>query len=100
MPEPELMENLPHGAEDDFAQNAATPAENNFDEDDRLRAEFVDQVVEAVENGDSDAAHKLVEIAAQRRYCGFVRAGRERYAPAIGRDVGRFGRCGGFGRAE
>lgn len=61
MPEPELMENLPHGAEDDFAQNAATPAENNFDEDDRLRAEFVDQVVEAVENGDSDAAHKLVE---------------------------------------
>ena len=35
--------------------------ERQLDEDDRLKPEFVDAVLEAVENGDTEEAHRLVE---------------------------------------
>ncbi len=37
------------------------PAESQLDEDDRLRPEFVDAVLEAVEAGDAERAHALAE---------------------------------------
>ena len=38
----------------------AQPAESELDEDDRLKPEFVDAVLEAVEAGDAEAAHLKV----------------------------------------
>ena len=51
----------PHEAEDlEKATGAGAPPESRHDEDDRLKPQFVTAVLDAVEEGDSEAARELV----------------------------------------
>ncbi len=47
--------------EDDEVRDGAAPPETSLDEDDRLKPEFVSAVLDAVEEGDAEAARALVE---------------------------------------